>query len=404
MDFIYLYFSLEDTPKIEDKNSSNSSSSVKIIETKEGFEEMDTQSDDEIEPSQSCLSEYKGETISTTFKISPSTEAQCSEVSIEKFPKTSSESENIKENSTNDIQIIEDIQEKENVITGPETKSTLDVESNVLDPKKSTSVERALAEDKKKVDEVRDSKGSSSDINGLKESNKPDDTGIEEIYVVEEPKNQTSEKASDEAKVEVKKAEEIKSVEISEEDSVENMEINEDKSKNKTHKQQTKTERLKPEDNVSESKHNKSITELKPDDRITEIKSDDSVIELKSNETRSEELKVDKNTDIAKIKEIVNEEPKIEENAKEVAQKSGNNTEIIEDEGKIIMTESQKDKNNKAEKLKVCETDKSEIIETVDANENSDLAKQEKKKVGSFILFIISNVFMALFNFLNSYL
>lgn len=80
--------------RIEGSGYESSVTMLKHIET------IDIQSEDEIEPSQSCLSEYKGETISTSYKAQPpEIHHENNENSRDEIPKLQAETE-IKLNSS----------------------------------------------------------------------------------------------------------------------------------------------------------------------------------------------------------------------------------------------------------------------------------------------------------------
>lgn len=128
-------------------------------EIKESLEVLETQSDDEIEPSQSCLSEYKGETISASFKV------QSVETSNEEIPKLCSEKETEKEDDKSDMDITIIDETEKRTITLSESQP-----KNIFNDTKGTVQEKS-AENDKNYKKMAEKEQSVSDVNEKRTKN-----------------------------------------------------------------------------------------------------------------------------------------------------------------------------------------------------------------------------------------
>lgn len=135
-------------------------------EIKESLEALETQSDDEIEPSQSCLSEYKGETISASFKV------QSVETSNEEIPKLCSEKETKKDDDKSDMDITIIDETEKRTITLSESQPK-DIFNDTKD-----SVQEISAENDKNYKKMVENEQSVSDVN---ERTKNSEFGIKPI-------------------------------------------------------------------------------------------------------------------------------------------------------------------------------------------------------------------------------
>lgn len=109
---LILYFSIR-PPRIDQNIYDNS---LKPVEPSKNIETVEIQSDDEIEPSQSCLLEYKGEAISASYKVQPS-KSPCKEMSNDEIPKLQSEVELNMKNSVRDDSDIKILRNNDDIST-----------------------------------------------------------------------------------------------------------------------------------------------------------------------------------------------------------------------------------------------------------------------------------------------
>lgn len=273
----YIDFLSIEVPQIEDSEE-DSCKKFKKPEIKESLEVLETQSDDEIEPSQSCLSEYKGETISASFKV------QSIETSNEEIPKLSPEKETKNDDKSDmDITMIDETEKRTITLSESQPK-------NIFNDTKATVLEQS-AENDKNDKNMAEKEQSVSDVN--EKRTKKAEFGIkpvEENSVVCNISKESSPKISDENS---KKVTETNGNQIEEIDIFDDVENKKLKSSKVIGKKETKSKIVETDSNDIVIKLGENIEMEKQNHNSDEEKSNSIEIIKNKVENNVEAMEID---------------------------------------------------------------------------------------------------------------
>lgn len=239
------------------------------------MEVLETQSDDEIEPSQSCLSEYKGETISASFKV------QSIETSNEEIPKLSPEKETKNDDKSDmDITMIDETEKRTITLSESQPKNIFnDTKATVLE--QSAENDKNMAEKEQSVSNVNEKRTKKAEF-GIKP--------VEENSVVCNISKESSPKISDENS---KKVTETNGNQIEEIDILDDVESKKLKSSKVIGKKETKSKIVETDSNDIVIKLGENIEMEKQNHNSDEEKSNSIEIIKNKVENNVEAMEID---------------------------------------------------------------------------------------------------------------
>lgn len=265
------------------------------------MEVLETQSDDEIEPSQSCLSEYKGETISASFKV------QSIETSNEEIPKLSPEKETKDDDKSDmDITMIDETEKRTITLSESQPK-------NIFNDTKATVLQQS-AENDKNDKNMAEKEQSVSDVNEKRTKNaefgiKP----IEENSVECNISKESSPKISDENSPKVTETNGNQIEEIDMFDDVVSVESKKLKSPKVIGKKETKSKVIEPGANDIVIKLGENIEMEKQNHNSDEEKSNSIEITKNKVENNVETMEIDEEKEQKVFKSTVANKSEIDE-------------------------------------------------------------------------------------------